>query len=62
MTPLASSLKATRRGETEDDPIAGLERAQAPSIPIARAGSLCAGHVRQLGGASPPPNLMEVKG
>ena len=24
--------------------------------------SLCAGHVRQLGGASPPPNLMEVKG
>ena len=27
-----------------------------------RRGSLCAGHVRQLGGASPPPNLMEVKG
>jgi len=23
---------------------------------------LCAGHVRQHGGESPPPNLMEVKG
>ena len=23
---------------------------------------LCAGHAQQLGGASPPPNLMEVKG
>jgi predicted AAA+ superfamily ATPase len=28
----------------------------------ATAASLCAGHVQQLGGASPPPNLMEVKG
>jgi len=24
--------------------------------------SLCAGHAQQLGGESPPPNLMEVKG
>ena len=29
MTALTSSLKATRRRETEDDPIAGLKRAQA---------------------------------
>ena len=28
----------------------------------ARAASLCAGHAQQLGGESPPPNLMEVKG
>jgi hypothetical protein len=28
----------------------------------ARAASLCAGHVQQLGGANPLPNLMEVKG
>jgi len=28
----------------------------------APAASLCAGHVQQLGGASPLPNLMEVKG
>ena len=27
----------------------------------APAASLCAGHVQQLGGASPPANLMEVK-
>ena len=27
----------------------------------ARAASLCAGHVQQLGGESPPANLMEVK-
>ena len=26
------------------------------------ATSLCAGHAQQLGGESPPPNLMEVKG
>ena len=26
------------------------------------AGSLCAGHVQQLGGESPLPDLMEVKG
>jgi len=25
------------------------------------AASLCAGHAQQLGGASPPANLMEVK-
>jgi hypothetical protein len=30
--------------------------------PPAVAGSLCAGHAQQLGGESPPPNLMEVKG
>ena len=29
MTALASSLKATRHRATEDDPIAGLKRAQA---------------------------------
>ena len=29
--------------------------------PPARAGSLCAGHVQQLGGESPLSNLMEVK-
>jgi hypothetical protein len=23
---------------------------------------MCAGHVQQFGGGSPPPNLMEVKG
>jgi len=28
----------------------------------ARAVSLCAGQAQQLGGESPPPNLMEVKG
>jgi hypothetical protein len=28
----------------------------------APAASLCAGHAQQLGGESPPPNLMEVKG
>jgi len=28
----------------------------------ARAASLCAGHAQQLGGESPLPNLMEVKG
>jgi hypothetical protein len=28
----------------------------------ARAASLYAGHVQQLGGANPLPNLMEVKG
>jgi hypothetical protein len=28
----------------------------------APAASLCAGHGQQLGGESPPPNLMEVKG
>ena len=28
----------------------------------ATAASLCAGHAQQLGGESPPPNLMEVKG
>src|SRR6266849_1130472 len=28
----------------------------------ARAASLCAGHAQQLGGESPSPNLMEVKG
>jgi len=28
----------------------------------APAASLCAGHAQQLGGGSPPPNLMEVKG
>jgi hypothetical protein len=28
----------------------------------APAASLCAGHVQQPGGASPLPNLMEVKG
>jgi len=27
----------------------------------AQAPSLCAGHAQQLGGASPPANLMEVK-
>jgi hypothetical protein len=26
-----------------------------------KAAKLCAGHAQQLGGASPPPNLMEVK-
>jgi len=27
-----------------------------------QAAKLCAGHVQQFGGASPLPNLMEVKG
>ena len=27
-----------------------------------KAAKLCAGHVQQFGGASPLPNLMEVKG
>ena len=27
-----------------------------------KATTLCAGHAQQLGGESPPPNLMEVKG
>ena len=30
-------------------------------VEVAEA-SLCAGHAQQLGGESPPPNLMEVKG
>jgi len=30
-------------------------------ILAAHAAWLCAGHVRQFGGASPPANLMEVK-
>ena len=29
---------------------------------VAPATPLCAGHAQQLGGESPPPNLMEVKG
>ena len=33
-----------------------------PKRPIREAVSLCAGHAQQLGGESPPPNLMEVKG
>ena len=34
-----------------------------PGLPSGRPGpSWCAEHVRQLGGVSPPPNLMEVKG
>jgi hypothetical protein len=29
---------------------------------VAVTQQLCAGHAQQLGGESPPPNLMEVKG
>ena len=35
---------------------------QSPCRYSRAAGSLCAGHAQQLGGESPPPNLMEVKG
>ena len=41
-------------------PYAILEH-QARVASAARAASLCAGHAQQLGGASPPANLMEVK-
>ena len=34
---------------------------QARVASAARAASLCAGHVQQLGGESPSANLMEVK-
>ena len=37
-------------------------RSIAREASAAPAASLCAGHVQQLGGASPLPNLMEVKG
>jgi hypothetical protein len=37
-----------------------LKRGHAKASP-APAGSLCAGHAQQLGGESPPVNLMEVK-
>ena len=37
-------------------------RASIPRVASAApAASLCAGHVQQLGGGSPPANLMEVK-
>ena len=39
--------------------ISGLTHAVASAAPAA---SLCAGHAQQLGGESPLPNLMEVKG
>jgi hypothetical protein len=37
-------------------------RSVAREASAAPAASLCAGHAQQLGGESPPPNLMEVKG
>jgi len=37
-------------------------RESARSVCASAAGVLCAEHVRQLGGASPLPSLMEAKG
>src|ERR1039457_2509894 len=38
------------------------KRRRGKALSYREAVSLCAGHAQQLGGESPPPNLMEVKG
>jgi len=52
------NIASASRMQTVEEKPSTDDHALASAAPAA---SLCAGHVQQFGGASPPANLMEVK-
>jgi hypothetical protein len=58
----SNGLVKITRTDNGDETVVAIQGVAATRVAsAARAASLCAGHAQQLGGASPPANLMEVK-